>query len=307
MPAPFRSIEPRLAGADPDGDQRPKAVRDFLRRRLIRCCGTRNYATAGDEAAHDGAARGTGERRRCRGCLIERQQDAAAVGVICGDHSRAAFPRAHPGLRLERPPVRGEALLVETREHIGHRVLVQLACMPSADSDEKLAPLRAAGSGEAQEVALLRLTQPARVIGVVAALATDRDRGRPLRERSGDAGGVREFERPRQRLLDAAPEPQSMPECLLQRYGARGDVEPYPEALLARGDLSGSRYGERRPPRRPFHGGAWWNRQRKERRRPARSRRGPVQMTELRIGPQRSMCAAVGEEMIELGTRRKLR
>src|SRR5579864_8670889 len=98
-----------------------------------------------------------------------------------------------------------------------------------------------------------------------------------------------------------------MPERLLQRYGARGDVEPYPEALLPRGDLSRSRYGERRPPRTPFHGGAWWNRQREERRRPARSRRGPVQMAEQRIGPQRSMGAAVGEEMIELGARRKLR
>src|SRR5579859_6575011 len=197
MPATFRPIKPRIAGRDPGAEQCAEMLGDLAHGRLRPRI--HEYATAGDEAAHDGEPCGGLERGRRSPGLIERYQYATTVGILRGDRLRAAFPAGCAGLRRERPPLRADAELVETRERARGGALAHFTDAPRTNLNEELTTLRAAGGGEPQEVALLGLRSRRCVPEVIAALTGHSCR--PLEERRCQA---------RIAGLDAARDPKPL-------------------------------------------------------------------------------------------------
>src|ERR1700752_710413 len=171
-PAPLHLIEPRIAHRDQGVDQSAKALCHVrygrLSRHLSRARSRRDrvkYATARDEAAHDGTRRRGGKLR----CLLpaagsEGDEHAAAVGVACPDHPGATLPPHLARLRVERPPVRADPELVEPRQNARLGVGAQYAEAPRAHLEGELPSLRPADRGEPPQVTFLRLAQLPRIL-----------------------------------------------------------------------------------------------------------------------------------------------
>src|SRR5262252_6778132 len=100
-PAPLQLVEARIARRDPGVDQGAKALRH--------ACYVVEYATARDEAAHDGARRRARKQGRLRPAAgAQCDENATAIRVGCPDHPDATLPGHLARLRFEHPPVRAD-------------------------------------------------------------------------------------------------------------------------------------------------------------------------------------------------------
>src|ERR1700732_3392043 len=202
MSAPFRPVEARITGGDPGCDQLAELLPDVLGCHLggytpgePRRCGSGEYATPGNEAAHDRSrCRQRQHARRLLNLRMQSDNDSPAVFVFIRDHLCAARPTFRGRWRLELPPIGSDIELVETRQHRCHGVLPQLAMPAGDDLEQQLASLCATGRSDSQEAALLGAAQLGRIVRVILTLTLDDDVRGPLQETDRKAPGLPELE-----------------------------------------------------------------------------------------------------------------
>ena len=93
-----------------------------------------------------------------------------------------ACQAAASALRLELPPVRLDAEIVEALQDAGDGVGLERPVLAGDDLDQQLAADAPRGVVEAQQVALLSLLQLRRIVGMVEAQAFDGVPDRPFDE-----------------------------------------------------------------------------------------------------------------------------
>ena len=106
-------------------------------------------------------------------------------------------PRRRARLRLQLPPVRPDADLVQPVEHDRHGVAAKSPCLPAMISSSNSRPTFGESLEGRQQHALLLGLQLRRVVGVVEAQAFDRVRHRPFHQLAAEILVTVEAQRPR--------------------------------------------------------------------------------------------------------------
>ena len=152
-------------------------------------------------------------------------------------------PGRGAALAFELPPVGLDADLIEPRDHVRGRSVVDRPVLAGDDLDQQFAPDRARGVVQAQQLALLARLQLRRIVGMIEAQAFDR------MARSAIRSAWRRASRRTRNRAAASPAPR--PGGRSRSHGRRRETAP--RGHICRRAACRSRAARRRPspPPRP--------------------------------------------------------